>query len=236
MTTLRSTLDAGAVELALALPSGPLTAGSTVEGELTVGGGPGRIEPVDLALFASGPGGDTAGSASVTSYRLTDAMRIEGGEASTVPVTVAVPHRTPVSRGGTTVRLTAGVDPTAAGAAGGTIEVEPGPVQAAALDAISQLGFAVERTRVVPPTDDHGPAPGPVQPFECVPVDGPFERRLDRLDVAIRPDGREMAAYLDVHREGGLFGEVGGEDGRILRVAVEADFVERLREALSRQV
>lgn len=235
MTTVRSTGGAESVELALELPAGPLTAGSTVEGELTVGGGP--VGPVVLALFAGSPNDPLAPDARVARYRLTDSVPPDGREETTVPVTVEIPHWTPVSRPGTTVRAATGVDRIDADADGHTVTVEAGPVQSATLEALSSLGFAIDRTRCALSTsDDYGPAPGPVQLFECVPVDGPFERRLDRLDVAVRPDGREMAAYLDVHREGGLFSETGGADGRTLRVAIEDPIADRIHETLSRHV
>ncbi len=234
MTTVRSTVDAESVELTLELPAGPLTAGSTVEGELTVRGGP--VGPVVLALFAGPADAALSAATRVAQYRLTDSLTA-ADRATTVPATVAIPHWTPVSRPGTTVRAATGVDAVTDPDEARTVEIEPGPVQSTALEALSELGFAVEGTRCVSPdSDDYGPAPGPVQLFECVPVEGPFERRLDRLDVAIRPDGREMAAYLDVHREGGLFSETGGSDGRTLRVALDDDLPERVEETLSRHV
>ncbi len=235
MTTVRSTVDAESVELTLELPAGPLTAGSTVEGTLTVSGGP--VGPVVLALFAGAPDAPIDPDALVARYRLTDSVPGDGREEMTVPVTVEIPHWTPVSHQGTTVRAAAGVGRVDPEATGHVVEVEAGPVQSATLEALSALGFAIDRTRCVPGTShDYGPAPGPVQLFECRPVGGPFERRLDQLDVAIRPDGREMAAYLDVHREGGLFSETGGADGRTLRVAVEDPIGDRIHDTLSRHV
>lgn len=233
MTTVRSVVDADGVELTLELPDGPLVAGSTVEGTLTVRGR-GTVGPVAFALFAAPPDAGADDALEVTRYHLTDAMAVDGVE--TVPVTVAVPHWTPVTRSETGIRAVTGFDPDPTADGGRTVSVESGPVQTTALDALADLGFVVRGTRCVAATDEYGPAPGPVQLFECVPEGGPFERRLDRLDVAIRPDGRTMTAYLDVHREGGLFSEVGGEDGRTLRVAVEGAVPDRFHDVLSRHV
>lgn len=234
MTTLRANLTGDPVELTLELPAGPLTTGSTVEGSLSVRGERCTLDPVYLGLFADVDGRRRR----VASYRLTDSLAVDDAPAN-VPVAVAVPHHAPVSHRGTTVRVAAGTDLDAIPEDAHPVEIGPGPVQGAVLDAVRSLGFAVEGARCVADEDaDYGPATGPVQLFECAPTDGPFERRLDRLDLAIRPDGREMTAYLDVHREGGLFSDATGADGRTLRVAVrepDAESVaERLRETLER--
>jgi sporulation-control protein spo0M len=234
MTTLHSTLAGDPVELTLKLPPGPLTTGSTVEGSLTVRGERCTLAPVYLGLFADVDGDRRP----VARYRLTDSLAVEQVDAS-VPVTVAVPHRAPVTCGGTTVRVAAGTDPDALADDAHPVEIGAGPVQTAVLDAVRSLGFDVEGARCVGDDDEaYGPAPAPAQLFECVPTGGPFERRLDRLDVAVRPDGREMAAYLDLHREGGLFTDAGEEGGRTLRVALRDPAVgsvaTRLRETLER--
>lgn len=234
MTTLHATAAEQSVDLTLELPPGPLTTGSTVEGSLTVRGDRCTVDPVYLGLFA-----DVAGDLrTVVSYRLTDSLAVEAADA-TLPVTVAVPHRAPVTRPGTTVRIATGTDPDALADGAHPVEVGPGPVQTAVLDAVRSLGFDVEDARCVAgDAATYGPASGPVQLFECVPTTGPFERRLDRLDLAVRPDGRQMAAYLDLHREGGLFTDAGGEGGRTLRVAVRDPGAESvatdLRETLDR--
>jgi len=234
MTTVRSTVDGDAVELALELPDAPLVAGTTVEGALTVRSDRDAVGPVELALFA-GPADAVPDAATpITRYPLTESIAVDGA-VTTVPVTVAIPHWTPVTRSGTAVRAVAGVEPDA-NDAGRSIEIEPGPVQSTALAALAELGFDVVDTRCLSAADAYGPAPGPIQLFECVPGDGPFERRLDRLDVAIRPDVRTMTAYFDVHRAGGLFSDVGGEDGRTLRVAVEGPVADRFHDILSRHV
>jgi sporulation-control protein spo0M len=228
MTTLHATVAEAPVDLTLELPPGPLTTGSTVEGSLTVRGERCTVDPVSLGLFADVDGDRRL----VASYRLTDSLAVEAADAS-VPVTVAVPHSAPVTREGTTVRVAAGTDPDALADEARPVEVGPGPVQSAVLDAVRSLGFDVGGARcVADDTATYGPAPGPVQLFECVPTSGPFERRLDRLELAVRPDGREMAAYLDLHREGGLFTDAGGEGGRTLRVALRDPDAESVAAAL----
>jgi sporulation-control protein spo0M len=119
--------------------------------------------------------------------------------------------------------------------------VEPCPLQGAVFDAVEDLGFA--RRGVACVLDDagvYGSAPGPVQEFAYEPVDGPLAGRLDELTVVMRPEGTELAVYLDVEREGGLFSELSDPE-RTERVAVQegetrAAVAERVREALSRHV
>jgi sporulation-control protein spo0M len=226
------------LDLALSIPDEPVTVGTTVDGEIRVrdAGSGARLGRVYAGVFAS-CGDDWL---VVSREQLTDSLMV-AGESVAVPAPVTVPHWTPLSVGGTELELRLGSSPGDLTVGGERLVVEPCPLQRAVFDAVDDLGF--ERTAVSCVLDDagvYGSAPGPVQEFAYDPIDGPFAGRLDELSVVMRPEGTELAVYLDVEREGGLFSELSDPE-RKERVTVEEGetrvaVAERVREALSRHV
>ena len=220
-------LGAGGASVDAVLDSAQTTPGGQVTGQVHLTGGKvaQEVREIRVALQATVEveSGDSEWKENVTfgTTPVASGPRIEAGERRTVPFALSVPWQCPFTTVGgwtlrgmkvgvrTTVDIPGAVDP-------GDLDpvaVQPLPVQVAALDALSRLGFTFRGADV-----EKGRLRGSDLPFyqevEFAPP-GDLRRSMNELEVTFLADPSGVDVVLEVDRRGGLLSSGSDAAGRL---------------------
>ncbi len=175
--------------------------------------------------------------------QLAEPFTLAPGEQRELPVVLRVPLDTPLTLGGVKVWVQTGLDIKQALDPGDkdAIQVVPDLLMQGLFDTLAGLGFRLVKT-------DCEPAPSGlrgrrfVQEFEFKPAGGPFQGRLDELEVVCLPEDDRLGVLLEVDRKarglGGLLAEMMNMDESRLNLSIGphdlVDLDHRLRELIER--
>jgi sporulation-control protein len=147
---IRSRVGLGSATVETVLPDEEFSPGDTVEARIDVTGGRSdqRIDEFHCSIVAVGDAGGDDVEYEIDRFDLLEGFVIEAGESERVPVTIAFPVWTPITRENVGVRIDLGadiswaVDPRDSVA----VDVVPDPLIGATLDAVSALEFEFQRS------------------------------------------------------------------------------------------
>lgn len=217
MSGILSRFGVGAAEVDTVLPTDSVIAGETVEATVELRGGETAqdVEAVYFALLTRYATDDGRSTGVVDRHRLADSFTIEAGEERSFEVDLGIPRDAPATLDRTDVWIETGLDVEWAVDPDDSdpIEIRPDAHLRALLDALDALGFALRRA------DCEATSAGVagrqfVQTFEFRPRDGPFDGRVDELELVYEPADGGATARLEVDRRGGLLSEMADVDER----------------------
>ena len=222
MKDVLSRVGIGAATVDTVLPQ-TVTAGDSVDATVRVEGGDTEqdVEGIYFALCTKYETDESTRKGVVSKSQLTDSFTIGPDETREFETTIDVPRETPVSVGRTSVWVETGLDIDWALDPDDTdyLDVEPGPHEAAILDAMDDLGFVPRKGH---PVKSERLFSGPrfVQEFEFVPRSGPFAGRVDEVELVTHPTQDGVDCLLEIDKRGGLFAEAMDVDERFDRFSV----------------
>lgn len=150
-------------------------------------------------------------------FKASDSFVIGPGDVVEIDVSLPLPLDTPLTVGKTKVWVETGLDIDNAVDPGDKdyIEVVPGQLTGAFFDSLHELGFelADAECEAVSCFSDSRPF---VQEFEFKPSHGPFQGKLDELEVVFFPKDDNVEVLMDIDRKargfGGILSEMAGMD------------------------
>ncbi len=201
MKRVLSSIGIGAATVDTVFPRTELGPGETVTADVELYGGDAtqEIEGIYFQLKTR-LSGDEGGERTVGEFAVDEAVTLEPDEERTIPVDVAVPRWTPLTRGGASVWLETGLDidwakdPTDED----RIDILPGEYTAALFETVEELGFALRTTNLVdtPHLDDRPFA----QEFDFRPTGEQFGADLDELAITIAPREDDLRTFITFDR------------------------------------
>lgn len=167
-------------------------------------------------------------TACIERFRITEPFTVYKNETKEIPFTFHMPYDIPLSLGKSKVWVTTGlairnaVDPTDKD----YINIAPTPLVSAVLKSIEQLGFWLREVECEEAPHRLRRRFPFVQEFEFVPHGGPFQGRLDELEMIVYPssDADQIELLLQVDRRarglGGVLAEALDIDETYVRLTV----------------
>ncbi|MFB6072801.1 MAG: sporulation protein [Halobacterium sp.] len=238
MKDVLSRVGIGAATVDTILPE-TVTAGDSVDATVRVEGGDTEqdVESVYFALCTEYRTEESARKGVVSKSRLAESFTIAPGETREFETEIEIPRDTPVSVGRTRVWVETGLDVDWALDPDDTdyLDVQPGSREAAVLDALEDLGFAVRKGHPVE-SDRLFSGQRFVQEFELVPRSGPFAGAVDELELVTTPGEDGVGCLLEVDQRGGLFAEAMDVDEHFDRFTIDTTDPEEAKETLRARI
>ena len=194
-------IGVGATQIDTQLSKNSFYPGEIAEGRVVVKGGSTaqEIEYLKLQVCSQYKNDDSTVVAvlgeTVVSHRFT----VQPGETLTFPIQLQIPYSTPLSYYNTPVWLytaaaiSAAVDPKD----NDRLNIAPSPLQAAVLEALTQLGFHLHASQYEYESHKYR---RPIQELEFRPG-GEFRGRITELEVVFLPEGDHLDLVLEVDRK-----------------------------------
>lgn len=210
-------IGVGSAEVDTVLPTDTISPGQSIDARVDVEGGSSEqeIDEIYFALVTQYRTEDEGyQSAAIDEFEIAEPFTIGDGEEQSMPVTIDVPYRTPLTMGHTDVWIRTGldidwaVDPKDKD----HIEVRPDARIQALFDAMESMGFSfkdAECKRAVYSTFGDRTF---VQELEFRPFSGEFADDVDEVELLPMPSEDEVTVVVEVDRRGGFFEEVGDFD------------------------
>jgi len=207
MGRILSSIGVGAATVDTVLPKPELRPGETVQVDVELSGGDSN-QVIGGIFFELKTRTGSDGDATVLSeIEVERSISLSPDEERTIPVDIELPLWTPVTRDGVSVWLATRLeidwarDPTDED----RITVVPDEYVSALLDALDDLGFALDGTEVVdvPFVDDRPMA----QRFRFRPTDDQYSADLDALKVTVMPRPGDLRVFVEFDRKGTIADE-----------------------------
>lgn len=135
-------------------------------------------------------------------FRLADRLTVAPGSRHEFPIEFVLPLETPLTFGNTRVWLQTGLDIRNAVDPSDRdyIHVEPTPIVKGIFLAMETLGFTLVEAQNEASEYFHGSPVPFVQEFEFKPTLGPFQNRLDEVELVFRPEGDRVTVFMEIDR------------------------------------
>lgn len=226
-----SSIGIGAAKVDTRLETAEIRPGDTLHGEVHIKGGKvdQEVAKIDMALYTTYEREGSKGRETVTyqlcAYDVSDGFTVRAGEEKVIPFAIDTPYFTPMTLGRQAVYLATSLDVARAldPRDKDPITVLPDPLVAAFLTQADRLDLLHTRDSgrcKFYPSDD---VPF-VQEFELKPQGGPFQGRLDELELFfdVYHEGVEVFATIDRSARGlsGVYDEAMDLDERFERFEI----------------
>lgn len=182
-------------------------------------------------------------TAVIERIRLAESFTISANERREIPFSFVLPLDTPVTLGRTRVWVATGLDIKHAVDPKDKdfLEVQPGKLLGAVLDAISSLGFRIREVECEKAPYRMKRRLPFIQEFEFVPISGSFRRKLDELELVFQPkSSQEADLYFQIDRKpqglGGLLAEALEMDESNIRMSVSLEDIPLLKQKLQAMI
>lgn len=209
---------------------------STYKAEVEVDDGEGEEGEMDVTKIAV-----------LDKFKLSDAFVIGPGEEKEIPLSFQLPLDTPLTLGKTKVWIKTGLDIKKAIDPGDKdyIKVVPGNLAGPLFDALNGLGFQLVNADCEAVSSGFWKRSRPfVQEFEFKPFGGPFQGKLDELEIVFFPGEDAMEVLMEIDRKArgikGFFAEMMDMDETKMRFTFGPedvpDLADKLHEMIDSQI
>lgn len=239
MRRVLSSIGVGSATVDTVLPRERLHPGEVVQVSVELHGGDAtqEIDAIYFALKTRVEGNGEVEERTLAEPVVDDPIALEPGEERSIPVKLRVPYHAPISRGNVDVWLETGLDIDWAKDPRDEdrIEVVPGPIEGALLDAIDDLGFAFRYSELVdtPYLDDRPFA----QEMDFRPTTDEFATELDELEVTFMPREDDLRVFVEFDQRDAVADEYDVDfDEMEAPITFEQAEVESVRRRLIREI
>jgi len=172
-------------------------------------------------------------------FKISEPFIIQAGEEIDIPVSFQLPYYTPLTVGDTKVWLSTGLhikrgkDPSDKD----YIHVIPGPIVSAMFEAFFEMGFELVSSKS--DAANHHPDGIPfIQEFEFKPVTGPFQYRLEEIELICFPKDNQVESFVEIDRKAkerrGFLNFLTEENETVIRYTTNTSEMSRISEELYR--
>ncbi|MGM0827977.1 MAG: sporulation protein [Bacillota bacterium] len=240
-----ASIGIGAATVDTKLEKSSYQAGETAKGivEITGGSADQNIDAIYLTLFTTyireSDDKKYTDYAPIQKVQISEPFTIGENEKKQFPFSFTLPFETPITYGNTRVWVATGLDIKNAVDPKDKdyIEILPNELTNAVLTSIQELGFRIRKVECEQaPRRYRGRYPF-IQEFEFVPVNGPYQRKLDELEVMFLNQSEEQVdLLLEVDRRarglGGFLAEALEMDESMVRLTIRTTDIPHLSSKL----
>ncbi|WP_226675144.1 sporulation protein [Rossellomorea aquimaris] len=244
-----ASIGIGAATVDTKLEKSSYEAGETVNGvvEITGGSTEQSIDAIYLTLFATyireSDDKKFTDYAPIQKVQISNPFTVLEQEKKEFPFTFVLPFETPITYGNTRVWVATGVDIKNAVDPKDKdyIEIVPNSLTNSILTAVQDLGFRIRKVECEEaPRRYRGRYPF-IQEFEFVPVNGPYQRKLDELEVMfLNQTEDQVELLLEVDRRarglGGFLAEALEMDESMVKMTIKSSDVLQLASKLQHAI
>ncbi|MBW3113195.1 MULTISPECIES: sporulation protein [Bacillaceae] len=244
-----ASIGIGAATVDTKLEKSSYEAGETVNGvvEITGGSTEQSIDAIYLTLFATyireSDDKKFTDYAPIQKVQISNPFTVLEQEKKEFPFTFVLPFETPITYGNTRVWVATGVDIKNAVDPKDKdyIEIVPNSLTNSILTAVQDLGFRIREVECEEaPRRYRGRYPF-IQEFEFVPVNGPYQRKLDELEVMfLNQTEDQVELLLEVDRRarglGGFLTEALEMDESMVKMTIKSSDVLQLASKLQHAI
>lgn len=244
-----ASIGIGAATVDTKLEKSSYEAGETVNGvvEITGGSTEQSIDAIYLTLFATyireSDDKKFTDYAPIQKVQISNPFTVLEQEKKEFPFTFVLPFETPITYGNTRVWVATGVDIKNAVDPKDKdyIEIVPNSLTNSILTAVQDLGFRIREVECEEaPRRYRGRYPF-IQEFEFVPVNGPYQRKLDELEVMfLNQTEDQVELLLEVDRRarglGGFLTEALEMDESMVKMTIKSSYVLQLASKLQHAI
>jgi sporulation-control protein len=240
-----ASIGIGAATVDTKLEKSSYQAGETAKGivEITGGSADQNIDAIYLTLFTTyireSDDKKYTDYAPIQKVQISEPFTIGENEKKQFPFSFTLPFETPITYGNTRVWVATGLDIKNAVDPKDKdyIEILPNELTNAVLTSVQELGFRIRKVECEQaPRRYRGRYPF-IQEFEFVPVNGPYQRKLDELEVMFLNQAEEQVdLLLEVDRRarglGGFLAEALEMDESMVRLTIRTTDIPHLSSKL----
>ncbi|KAA0562597.1 sporulation protein [Bacillus sp. CH30_1T] len=240
-----ASIGIGAATVDTKLEKSSYQAGETAKGivEITGGSADQNIDAIYLTLFTTyireSDDKKYTDYAPIQKVQISEPFTIGENEKKQFPFSFTLPFETPITYGNTRVWVATGLDIKNAVDPKDKdyIEILPNELTNAVLTSVQELGFRIRKVECEQaPRRYRGRYPF-IQEFEFVPVNGPYQRKLDELEVMFLNQSEEQVdLLLEVDRRarglGGFLAEALEMDESMVRLTIRTTDIPHLSSKL----
>ncbi|MGD6956140.1 sporulation protein [Rossellomorea aquimaris] len=240
-----ASIGIGAATVDTKLEKSSYQAGETAKGivEITGGSAYQNIDAIYLTLFTTyireSDDKKYTDYAPIQKVQISEPFTIGENEKKQFPFSFTLPFETPITYGNTRVWVATGLDIKNAVDPKDKdyIEILPNELTNAVLTSVQELGFRIRKVECEQaPRRYRGRYPF-IQEFEFVPVNGPYQRKLDELEVMFLNQSEEQVdLLLEVDRRarglGGFLAEALEMDESMVRLTIRTTDIPHLSSKL----
>ncbi|BCB04410.1 sporulation protein [Bacillus sp. KH172YL63] len=244
-----ASIGIGAATVDTKLEKSSYQAGETVKGvvEITGGNTDQSIDAIYLTLFTTyireSDDKKVTDYAPIQKVQISEPFTIKENEKKELSFTFTLPFETPITYGNTRVWVATGVDIKNAVDPKDKdyIEIVPNALTNAILESIQALGFRIRKVECEEASGRFRGRYPFIQEYEFVPVNGPFQRKLDELEVVfLNQTEKQVELLLEVDRRarglGGFLAEALDMDESVISMTISTSDLPRLESILQNAI